>query len=55
MKQVRPFVPREMLISIYISLFLPLFDYCDVVWESLNKGLSDRIDRFQNRGIRIIT
>ena len=41
LKQVRPFVPREIFISIYKSLLLPLFDYCDVVWAGLSKGLSE--------------
>ena len=35
-------------------MILPLFDYCDVVWASLNKGLADRIQRLQNRAARII-
>ncbi len=36
-------------------LVLPYFDYCDVVWTGLNKGLSDRIDKLYNRAARIIT
>ena len=36
-------------------MILPLFDYCDVVWASLNKGLADRIEKLQNRAARIIT
>ena len=31
LKQIRPFVPTEVLINIFKSLVLPYFDYCDVV------------------------
>ena len=55
LKQVRPFVPKEILIMIYKSLILPFFDYCDVVWAGLNKGLSERFDKLHNRAARIIT
>ena len=55
LKQIRPFVPTEVLINIFKSLVLPYFDYCDVVWAGLNKGLSDRIDKLYNRAARIIT
>ena len=55
LKQVRPFVPTEVLISIFKALILPYFDYCDIVWAGLNKGLSERIDKLYNRAARIIT
>ena len=55
LKQVRPFVPTEVLISILKALILPYFDYCDIVWAGLNKGLSERIDKLYNRAARIIT
>ena len=35
LKQVRPFVPTEVLISIFKALILPYFDYCDIVWAGL--------------------
>ena len=55
LKQVRPFVPTEVLTEIFKSLVLQYFDYCDVVWSGLNKGLSERIDKLYNRAARIIT
>ena len=54
LRQTRPYVPTDTAIAIYRSMILPLFDYCDVVWASLNKGLADRIQRLQNRAARII-
>ena len=55
LKQVTPFVQTEVLIKIIKLLVLSSFDYCDVVWSGLNKGLSERIDRLYNQAARIIT
>ena len=55
LKQVRPFVKQETLFTIYKSLILPHFDYCDVVWDTLNKGLAQRLQKLQNRSARVIT
>ena len=41
--------------TIYNALILPHFDYCDVVWGNINKGLADRIQKLQNRAARVIT
>ena len=40
---------------IYKALIQPVFDYCDVVWGNLNKGLATRIQKLQNRAARVIT
>ena len=37
------------------AVIKPLFDYCDVVWGNLNKTLTARLQKFQNRAARIIT
>ena len=55
LKLARPFVPQHVLIMIYNALVLPLFDYCDVVWGNLNQGLTERLQKLQNRAARIIT
>ena len=34
--------------------FAPYFDYCSCVWASTSKGLSDKLQRLQNRSARII-
>ena len=36
-------------------LIKPLFDYCDVVWGNLNKTLTRRLQKLQNRVTRFIT
>jgi len=55
LKQVRDFVPVDTLIIMYKALIQPTFDYCDLVWSNLNKGLADRLQKLQNRAARIIT
>ena len=55
LRQVRPFVHFHTLLAIYNALILPLFDYCDVVWDNPDKGLAERIQKLQNRAARIIT
>ena len=41
--------------SITHALIKPLFDYCDVVWGNLNKALTARLQKLQNRAARILT
>ena len=55
LKQVRPFVKQETLFTIYKSLILPHFDYSDVLWDMLNKGLAQRLQKLPNRSARVIT
>ena len=54
-KRIRKFVPREILLTIYNSLIQPHFDYCSVVWGCCSKGLSQKLQKLQNRAARIIT
>jgi len=54
LKQARRYVPQHTLKTIYKSLIEPLFDSCDVVWGNLNKTLTTRLQRLQNRTARII-
>ena len=55
LKQIRPFVSKDVLILIYNSLIQPQFDYCDVIWDTLSKELATRLQRLQNRAARVIT
>lgn len=54
-KRIRDFVPREILLTVYNSLIQPHFDYCSVVWGCCSKGLSQKLQKLQNRAARIIT
>ena len=54
MRRIRNFVDRETLSSIYNALIRPHFDYCSEVWDTLGVGLSNRLQKLQNRAARII-
>ena len=39
---------------IFNALIQPYFDYCCEVWDTLGKGLSERLQKLQNRAARLI-
>ena len=47
-------MPFSILIDVYHSLVQPHFDYCNEVWGNCNKGLSDKLQKLQNRAARIL-
>ena len=53
-RKIRDFVDRDTLISIYNALINPHFDYCSEVWDTLGVGLSNRLQKLQNRAARVI-
>ena len=55
LKQAGQDVPQDTLSKIYIAVIKPLFDYCDVVWGNLNKTLTARLQKLQNRAARTRT
>ena len=42
-------------IKIYKGLIEPHFDYCRAVWDDLTQQLSEKLQKLQNRAIRVIT
>ena len=54
MRRIRDFVKRDTLVSIYNALVQPHFNYCSEVWDTLGQGLSDRLQKLQNRSARLI-
>ena len=53
-KRLREFVDQSTLVKVYNALIQPYFDYCSEVWDCFNKGLSDRLQKLQNRAARMI-
>ena len=53
-KKIRDFVDKETLISVYNALINPHFDYCCEVWNTMGVGLSNRLQKLQNRAARVI-
>ena len=43
------------MLTIKNSLIQPLFDYCDVVWDSLPAAGDSILQKLQNRAARVIT
>ena len=54
-RRMRPFVPLETLKLIYNALVQPYFDYCSPLWDNCGGGLKDKLQRVQNRAVRVIT
>ena len=50
-----PLCPQPVLITIYKSLILPHFDYCSALLGGIGAGLSNKLEKLQNRATRIIT
>ena len=53
-RKIRDCVDRDTLISIYNALINPHFDFCSEVWDTLGVGLSNRLQKLQNRAARVI-
>ncbi len=41
------------MILVYNALIQPYFDYCYEVWDTLGKGVSERLQKLQNRAARL--
>ena len=49
MKKLKEFVDRDILVLSYNALIQPHFDYGCEVWDELDKGLIERLEKLQNR------
>ena len=54
-KYARKFLPRETLRMLYLGLVEPHFRYCCSVWGSCDTVLRQKIEKLQNKAVRIIT
>ena len=54
-KYARKFLPRETLRMLYLGLVEPHLRYCCSVWGSCGTVLRQKIEKLQNRAVRIIT
>ena len=55
LKRLRDLVDVEALLAVYKTLIQPHFDYCSQVWGCLGTTLQNKLQRLQNRAVRIIT
>ena len=54
-KRISHCVPPATLHTIYHGLVQSHFDYCSAVWGNCAKTLSDKLQRLQNRAVRVLT
>jgi len=54
-KRISHCVPPGTLQNIYYGLVKSHFDYCSVVWGNCAKTLSDKLQKLQNRAVRVLT
>ena len=55
LERLRPFICDDTAILLYRALIEPYFDYCCPVWDGLSNELADKLQKLQNRAIRVIT
>ena len=48
-------ISKKIAAGIYRGIVQSHFDYCNVVWDSCSKTLSDKLQRLQNRAARVLT
>ena len=53
-KRIRHLIPFNTLINVYDSLVQPYFSYCSAVWGNCGSGLSEKLQKLQNREARIL-
>ena len=53
-KCIRDFVPFYTLLSIFIGLVKPQFDYCSLVWDCCSTSLAEKLQKLQNLAARIL-
>ena len=55
LRRLRDFFDIKILTTVYQTLVQPYLDYCSQVWGGLGTTLCNKLQRLQNRAVRIIT
>ena len=55
LKRIRSCISVNTAIQVYQALIQPHFDYCCSVWDGLGETLSSKLQKLQNRAVRVIT
>ena len=53
MSKMRPFLNTGVAISVYKMMILPYFDYCDIVYHGANAGDLEKLQRLQNKCLKL--
>ena len=54
LKRIRPYITQNSAMLFYKSIIQAKFDYCDVIWGNCGKGSLNRLQKLQNRALRIV-
>ena len=54
LRAARKVTPRELFLTLYNAMVLPVFDYCAVVWDSCSKANREYLDKLHRRAAIII-
>ena len=55
LKRIKSFITTKTAVEVYFALIQPHFDYCCSVSDGLGETLSTKIQKLQNRAVRVIT
>lgn len=55
LKSYKYLLSRKALHTMYTSFILPIFDYCDIIWDNCTQQQSQFLENLHLEGIRIIT
>ena len=51
--KIRKYLTDDVALKIYKSMILPYFDYGDIVYDGASQGETDKLQRLQNKGLKI--
>ena len=54
LKQAKPFIPKHLLTTLYITIIEPSFRYCNTVWGQCQNLLLDKLQTLKNKAARIV-
>ena len=52
LSKIMPFLSKNVAVSIYKTMILPYFDYCDEIYQSANKNDLEKLQRLQNKCLK---
>ena len=54
MKRLRPYVTQQTALTFYKSVIQSRFDYCSIIWGNAGKGCFEKLQKMQNRALRVV-
>ena len=52
LSRVRAFLQKEVAVTIFKTMILPYFEYCDIVYNTVCSGDLDKLQRLQNKCLK---